>query len=87
MPERTKNGIFYPAADCFDILFLFSMPETAKFKPAKNEVSGIKWISMEEWRDYHDGENACVKANPSERLYNQRTYKKMVLINNQRLQH
>jgi len=79
-PTRIKKGIEYPATDCFDIAFLFMIPEITKIKPNKEQVSDTKWISLEEWRDYHDSENDVVRANPNEQSYNQRTFKKIKMF-------
>jgi len=76
-PERTKNGIFYPAHEMFDIAFLFQMPDGAKLKPRESEVGDIRWITLEEWRDFYDANNAVVRANPKEIEYRARTYRKI----------
>ncbi|MDR0967299.1 MAG: hypothetical protein LBL75_00490 [Rickettsiales bacterium] len=76
-PDRNKNGIFYPAHDCFDIAFLFIMDEQIKLNPNKNEVLDTKWIYLEMWRDYSDDNNPTYKSNPQNYDYQQRIYNKI----------
>ncbi|MBN1281530.1 MAG: hypothetical protein JW985_01000 [Alphaproteobacteria bacterium] len=79
-PERTKNDIFYPAHDCFDIAFLFIVNELEKLKINKNEVIDTKWEMLETWRDYSP-DNITYKTNPQNFDYQQRMYKKIHIIN------
>jgi len=76
-PERIKNGILYPAHEMFDVAFLFKMSENKKLKPRESEVGDVRWITLEEWRDFYDENNAVVKANPKETEYRARTYQKI----------
>ncbi|MBN1325080.1 MAG: hypothetical protein JW974_02585 [Alphaproteobacteria bacterium] len=77
-PERTKDEIFYPAHDCFDIAFLFMINEDEKIKINKNEVIDTKWEKLENWRDYLP-DNSVYKTNPQNFDYQQRIYKKIKL--------
>lgn len=77
-PERTKNNIFYPAHDCFDIAFLFIIEESEKVKINKDEVIDTKWLKLEDWRDYSPN-NSVYKTNPQNFDYQQRIYKKVKL--------
>jgi len=79
-PYREKNGIIYPAHDNFDILFLFMMPEDAKINHNKDEAWGVKWESLETWRDSFDKDNPTNAANPQNLDYQQRVYKKAKLL-------
>lgn len=76
-PEMTKNNVFYPAHDCFDIAFLFMMSEKEKLRPNKKEVLDTKWESLETWRDYSDLNNPTYIKNPQNFDYQQRIYKKI----------
>ncbi len=76
-PEMTKNNVFYPAHDCFDIAFLFMMSEKEKLRPNKKEVLDTKWESLEKWRDYSDLNNPTYIKNPQNFDYQQRIYKKI----------
>lgn len=76
-PEMTKNNVFYPSHDCFDIAFLFMMSEKEKLRPNKKEVLDTKWESLEKWRDYSDLNNPTYIKNPQNFDYQQRIYKKI----------
>jgi hypothetical protein len=75
-PERTKNDVFYPAHDCFDIAFLFIIKESDRIKINKNEVIDTRWELLENWRDYSP-DNLTYKTNPQNFNYQQRIYKKV----------
>jgi len=79
-PERTKNNIFYPAHDCFDIAFLFMLDEKIKLSINTKEVLDTKWITLNEWRDYNDLQNSVYNENPQNLNYQQRIYKKINLF-------
>ena len=79
-PDRTKNNKFYPAHDCFDIAFLFSIPENTKLSINRNEVLDTKWLSLKEWSEYCDLENPVYVSNPQNWNYQQRVYKKIQLF-------
>jgi hypothetical protein len=76
-PDRTKDGIFYPSHDCFDIAFLFQMLESTVIKPNKKEVLDTKWEKLETWRDYMDMKNPVYVMNPQNFDYQQRICKKI----------
>lgn len=76
-PERTKNGIFYPAHDNFDIAFLFRMDEAQKLILNKSEVLDTKWLGLEAWRDYSDMTNPTYAQNPQNLDYQRRIYAKL----------
>lgn len=79
-PERTKNNVFFPAHDCFDIAFLFMMNENTKLKLNKNEALDCKWVKLAQWRDYCDMNNPTYAANPQNADYQRRIYKKIKII-------
>lgn len=79
-PEMTKNNVFYPAHDCFDVAFLFMMNENEKLRPNKKEVLNTKWESLEKWRDYSDTKNPVYARNPQNFNYQQRIYNKIKLF-------
>ena len=81
-PERTKNNIFYPAHDCFDIAFLFMLDEKVKLSINKKEVLDTTWITLNDWRDYNAPQNSVYKENPQNLNYQQRIYKKIMLFAN-----
>ncbi|MDR1337693.1 MAG: hypothetical protein LBJ73_01535 [Rickettsiales bacterium] len=76
-PEMTKNGVFYPAHDCFDVAFLFSMRESTILRPNKKEVLDTKWELLEIWRDYADFKNPVYASNPQNIDYQRRIYNKV----------
>lgn len=81
MVSRTKNGIFYPQHDMFDIAFPFIVPDDVKFKPNAREGVDIKWMPLTEYRDMKfDPDNTTLKLNPHEPEYNRRIYKKIMLL-------
>jgi 8-oxo-dGTP pyrophosphatase MutT (NUDIX family) len=82
-PYREKNGIVYPAHDCFDILFLFMISESAKIKPNKNESFGTIWKSLDSFRDDFDKTNPTNAVNPQNLDYQQRVYNKIKLFGKQ----
>ncbi|MDR0741815.1 MAG: hypothetical protein LBF28_03510 [Rickettsiales bacterium] len=79
-PDREKNGIFYPAHDCFDIAFLFVISEAVKISHNKKEVLDTKWEKLETWRDYSDTTNPIYKDNPQNLDYQQRICKKIKIF-------
>lgn len=81
-PYMEKNGIVYPAHDCFDILFLFMISENVKIKPNKKESFGTIWKTLEDFRDDFDTTNKVNIANPQNLDYQQRVYKKIQLFKN-----
>ena len=82
-PDRNKNGIFYPAHDCFDIGFLFMMDDKVKPNPNKREVLDTKWESLKKWRNYSDMENPVYRDNPQNINYQHRIYEKILLTKQQ----
>jgi len=80
-PEYTNknDGLFYPAHDDFDILFLFMMSESAKLKPNKKESFGVgtEWMNLEIWRDTFDKTIPTNAVNPQNWDYQQRVYQKI----------
>lgn len=81
-PERTKNNIFYPEHECFDIAFLFIVSEKVKFSVNKDEGKNIKWVNLEEFRDNTNFGNIPKKMYDLDIHYNHRVYKKILNLKN-----